>query len=118
MEWLTQNWIFVAAAVGIFLLMRRGGMGCGHAGGGHHGGTSPHSHQNGHGDGSSAGPVEQAIDPVSGKPVDMGRAVTAMYRGAPVYFESRENRERFEAAPEQFPIPQAAPARQRRHGGC
>ena len=117
MEWLTQNWIFVAAAVGIFLLMRRGGMGCG-AGGGHHGGTNHHSHQGGHGDGSSAGPVEQAIDPVSGKPVDTSRAVTALYRGAPVYFESRENRERFEAAPEQFPITEAAPPRQRRHGGC
>lgn len=119
MEWLTQNWILVAAAVGLFLLMRRGGMGCGHAGGGHHrGGTGHDSHHDGHGNGPAAGPVEQPIDPVSGKPVDLSRAVTAMYRDMPVYFESRENRDRFEAAPEQFPIAQTSPPRRRRHRGC
>lgn len=118
MEWLTQNWIFLAAAVGIFLLMRRGGMGCGRAGGGHHGGARQNSRHGGHGNEPSTVPAEQAIDPVTGKPVDMSRAVTAIYRGMPVYFESRENRDRFEAAPDQFPIPQASPPRQRRRRGC
>ena len=33
MEWLTQNWIFVVGAVGVFLLMRRCGMRCGHGDG-------------------------------------------------------------------------------------
>ena len=28
-EWLSQNWIWIAFAVGFILLMRRGGIGCG-----------------------------------------------------------------------------------------
>lgn len=41
MEWLTQNWIFVVGAVGVFLIMRRCGMRCGH-GGGRHGNAGRH----------------------------------------------------------------------------
>lgn len=114
MEWLTQNWILVVGAVGIFLLMRRGGMGRGHAGGGHHDGSHGHRHDGAAPEGSAT----QAVDPVSGKQVDPASAVSSLYRGAPVYFESRESRERFEAAPDQFPIAQPAPARQRRRRGC
>lgn len=38
MEWLTQNWLLVALAIGAIMLMRRGAMGCGH---GSHGSQPP-----------------------------------------------------------------------------
>ena len=49
--------------------------------------------------------------------VDPATAVSTVYHGVPVYFESRENRDRFEAAPGDFPITPAM-SRLHRHGGC
>ncbi len=40
MEWLSQNWIWILFVVGMFLMMRHGGMGCG-MGHQHHGGGKP-----------------------------------------------------------------------------
>jgi len=43
MAWLSDNWVWIALAIGAFFLMTRmGGMGCGMGGMGHqHGGDSP-----------------------------------------------------------------------------
>ena len=111
MEWLTQNWMVVVFAVGSVLLMRRGGMSCGHAGGEHRKGAQ--------GDGAdassaSARHLAQTMDSVSGRAVDRHNAAGSFYRGAPIYFESRENRDRYEATPEQFPNGRSAAAPKRR----
>lgn len=114
MQWLQQNWLLVALGVGVlFFLMRGGGMGCGK-----HGGSS-HDHGNSGPSGNEPGPMAvQAIDPVSGKPLDSTAAVSMVYRGTPVYFESRANRDRFESSAGQFPITPAATSQSHRHGGC
>ncbi|MDA8095860.1 MAG: hypothetical protein M0T84_18525 [Betaproteobacteria bacterium] len=114
MQWLQQNWLLVVLGVGALWMFTRhgGGMGCG-MGGGHashgHGPESPSDMQ----ESASA----QAVDPVTGRPVDPATAVSTVYHGVPVYFESRENRDRFEAAPGDFPITPAM-SRLHRHGGC
>lgn len=104
MDWLTQNWIYllVLAAVVLFVA-RRGGMGC--AMGTHHG----HQPQ-----------ADERIDPVSGEPVPPGGSIAAAYQGRTYYFVSRENRERFEAAPHRYAsVPHAqAQSGGRRHGHC
>ena len=125
MEWITQNWLLIAFGIGIFMLMRRGGMGCGgHGGGSHHRGAGSQGQHdakvhNGHG-GVAAEATLPATDPVSGRSVDPLQAIASIYHGTPVYFESRENRDRFEASPDQFPTVRASkPAESgRRHGCC
>ncbi|MBX3646337.1 MAG: YHS domain-containing protein [Rhodocyclaceae bacterium] len=102
MEWLNQNWMLLVFGIGIFFLMRRGGMGCGH-GGSHHSNNAGHAnHNTDHGSSDRTRSHEQAIDPVNGRMVDPGHAIASVHDGMPIYFESRENRDRFEAAPEQF----------------
>jgi YHS domain-containing protein len=117
MDWLTQNWVWIVFAIGAVRLFKRGGLagyGMGGHGGhaGHGGGTEPAPG----GSSSGAGP-EKARDPVSGREVLTGNALTAVYRGRVFYFESPENRERFEGAPAQY-APQASQAQQHRHHGC
>lgn len=106
-----------------------GGLG-GHGGGfGGHGGG--HGGGGGHGEGAAsnaaASAPEAAIDPVSGEAVRTAQAVTSIYQGKIYYFASSENRQRFEAAPQQYAQnaaghPMAAPQPQqhgsRRRGGC
>ena len=97
MEWLSQNWVYLLALAGVVFMMTRGGMGCGM---GSHRGRSERG-QGGHGsgdrdDGQASTPT---TDPVSGRPVDPQAAVATVYRGRNYYVESRENRDRFEAAP-------------------
>ncbi len=124
MEWLTQNWIFVIGAIGLFWLMRRGGMGCGHGGGDHHRRTAHDGHDDQHrthdDGGSPAQPPAQIMDPVSGQPIDPRTAVASVHRGAPVYFASRANRDRFETSPEDFPVSKSptSGAQHHRRGGC
>ena len=69
MEWLAQNWVWLLFAAGIFLLMRRGGMGCGM------GGHRRHRENAGADPAASAGPV----DPVSGERVN--QAQTGVQQG-------------------------------------
>jgi YHS domain-containing protein len=109
MEWLRQNWVFILLVVGAILWMRRGGMGCGHGGGGHR--------HDGSGEGGHHPEAGSNIDPVSGQAVDPQTAVTSAYQGKTYYFATRENRDRFEAAPEQYA---AKPPEQQgqRHGCC
>jgi len=67
-------------------------------------------------------PVEAAppTDPVSGRPVDPESAVATFYQGRAYYFESRENRDRFESAPQTYAGPASGgqgEQGQRHHGG-
>ena len=98
MDWLTQNWIYLLLLVGVILFMRFGGMGCGF--GGRHAHPAPGPKQQ---DAEDA-PIESSppTDPVSRRTVDPTTAVATMYQGRAYYFESRENRDRFEASPAQF----------------
>lgn len=117
MQWLQQNWLVVVLGAGIlFFLMRVGRMG-GMGNGSH----SQSSHHHGNSEPSETRPgqtVAQTIDPVSGKPLDPATAVSTLYRGTPVYFESHANRDRFESSPDKFPITPAATSPSHRHGGC
>lgn len=119
MQWVEQNWLLVLLGAGvIFFMMRGGGMGCGMGRGMRGGGTggSPHDHDQGSLPGGQGTMAAQAIDPVSGKTVNPATAVSTMYRGVPAYFESRENRDRFEASSGQFPV--APLSHHHRHGSC
>ena len=127
MNWLAQNWIWVAVAVGGFFLMTRmhGMGGMGGCGGGH--GT------NGRGDSTTTPPDASGADPgttidaVSGHALPAGgSAASTVFRGQAYYFESRANRDAFESDPERYlaAAPLAgralAPAgdRPHRHHGC
>lgn len=73
------------------------------------------------GDGDT--PVESApaTDPVSRSPVDLTTAVATVYQGRAYYFESRENRDRFEEAPDQYttvPKDSGKAVGHDHHGGC
>ena len=74
-----------------------------------------------------------AIDPVTRKDVATEHALTSIYQGRIYYFETAENRQRFEASPERYarealsqplsPPPGASPQEgalepRRRRGGC
>lgn len=109
MAWLSQNWVFVLLVIGAIYLMRRGGMGYGPIGGDHrpdgHGGGEHHP---------ESGPV---TDAVSGEMVDPQTAVTSVYQGRTYYFATRENRNCFEAAPQQYAV-KSQEGHGHRHGCC
>jgi YHS domain-containing protein len=105
MAWLNQNWIYILVVIGVIFMMRRGGMGCGPGGGRHR--------HDGHGESEHHPESRSNTDPVSGQAVDLQTAVTSVYQGRTYYFATRENRDRFEAAPEQYAVkPQVG------HGCC
>lgn len=112
MNWISQNWVYLLLALGVLFLMTRGGA-MGHGMHARHG-ASGHRF-----DGDR---LEQAIDPVSGRAVDPQASVATVYRGQEYRFESRENRDLFEAAPDKYatPIGSHAGAHEHRHhrGGC
>lgn len=142
MSWLSQNWIWVVLAAGAAFYFFRGGFG-GH-GGGHglggllgglgHGGHGGHAGGGGHGDHgeqperpAAAEAPEAAVDPVGGEAVRTAQALTSVYQGRIYYFASRENRDRFEAAPQEYAhkaagypmrAAEAPRERPRRGGGC
>lgn len=101
MEWLTQNGFWILLAVGLLILMRRGGGVCGLGG---------HRH------GSGSVPGEEASnpqDPVTGHTVDSNSALRFAYQGRVYWFESEDTRSLFEKNPEQY-----MHARHHKHGGC
>ncbi|WP_430677326.1 YHS domain-containing protein [Mesorhizobium album] len=99
-----------------------------------HSGYGGHHGHDGHGDGDGwnqdrrPGAVSQtvgaAVDPVSGAAVRTGSALTSLYQGRVYYFASKDNRDRFEAAPNEFAGKASGielggpPERPRRRGGC
>ena len=105
MAWLNQNWPYLLLLLGVLAFLSwRGSMGCGIAGSS--GRLGPHPAQ---------GPD---VDPVSGEPVWGDSAVVAMHRGHLYHFNSRENRDRFEATPDRFISGPVAPdGHAHRHGG-
>lgn len=113
MDWLTQNWGYLLLLLGVILFMRFGGMACGIGGRRSHRAHEPDQPGDAH--------VESApvTDPVSRRPVDPKSAVATIYQGRAYYFESRENRDRFEATPDQYAPapPQARPAKGPHQGG-
>lgn len=122
MDWLTQNALWIVLGIGVVLLFRRLGMG----GGGHH---HRHSYDRGNDVVHSPHPSDatSAVDPVTGVQIPTEHATTSVYRGRVYYFESPENRQRFEASPEQYaaesghPLPTAERAnghRRRHRRGC
>jgi len=132
MNWLAQNWIWVAVAIGAAFLFLRGSTGrhaAGHggalghmghsaeAGGGHHAQTQA----------PALSAPEAVIDPVGGEPVRTSGALTSVYQGMIYYFASKENRDRFEASPQEYaskaaghPVSRAGAEyeRPRRRRGC
>lgn len=111
MAWLGQNWIFILVVIGVIFMMRRGGMGCGSSAG--------RQHHGGQGESVSQPESESNIDLVSGQTVDSQTAVTSVYQGRIYYFATRENRDHFEAAPEQYAAKsQGEHEHGHQHGGC
>ncbi len=96
MTWLEQNWISILLIIGVIFMMRRGGMGCGS-------GTRRHHHVDSSDDVAQS-QSKSNIDPVTGDAVDPKTALTSVFQGRTYYFASRENRDRFEASPEQFAV--------------
>lgn len=100
MAWLSQNWLWIAGAVAVFLLMSRMG-GCGMG--------RPRR------DNSSADNVNRtssaaddrgtrtAFDPVSGQGLALnGAPISSVYHNRAYFFETTENRNEFEAHPEKY----------------
>lgn len=117
MEWLQQNWINLLVLAGVILFLRFSGMGCGVA---CRRGLLQHRPDR---QGDTDTPVGSAstMDPVSRHTVDPISAVATVYQGRAYYFESRENRDRFEAAPDQYvrePIDGDKAAGHDHRGGC
>ena len=116
MNWLSQNWFWVLLAIGVAVYFSRGGLGR-HGGGpgGLLGGSVGHGrgrgHDSGHGqhrdeephDSRAPGDAPEAVvDPVSGEALRTDQALTSLYAGKVYYFASRENRDRFEAMPQDY----------------
>lgn len=110
MDWLSKNWIWIVFALGVFLMLR------------HHGGLGRmrRSHQYGETNGGTAFDNRERLkDPVSGEQVDPASSINSTYQGHTYYFRSRENRDKFEAAPAQYATASATAGdthRHRRHG--
>lgn len=111
MDWVSKNWIWVVVVFAVLLMFR------------HHGGWGiRHRHQrweSGRDEDAAFDRQERSRDPVSGEQVDTSSAINSTYQGRTYYFGSRENRDKFEAAPAQYAP--ATPAnigthRHRRHG--
>lgn len=114
MQDLTQNWswILIAVAVVAFFFLRRGHGrrgGFGHGGDGHGAfdGDGDHRHHRDREDDDRREapwpePPEAVVDPVSGTAVHTAGAMTSVYQGRAYYFASKENRDRFEAAPQDY----------------
>ena len=138
MNWLSQNWMWIVVGIVIaWYFMSRGGRVhgghmSGHSAGGILGGMGHGEHGSGAGEEprpapSGANAPEAAIDPVGGQAVRTSDALTSIYQGKIYYFASKENRERFEAAPQDYahkaagqPLqsPERTEYRPRRRGGC
>ncbi|MBI1220936.1 MAG: YHS domain-containing protein [Rhodobacteraceae bacterium] len=95
MSWLSQNWLWIALAVGvIFFMTRRGGFGMG---------RSMRYNQGPGQDAPASRSLLGGVDPVSKHSVAPGTSsISSVYRDRAYYFETRENRDAFEAEPEKY----------------
>lgn len=138
MQNLNWTWILIAVAILAFFFLHRGRGGFGHGGGhgfggfggsghGHHGGHGHAGHDRDQSNRSASTPPEAAIDPVSGAAIPTAGAITSVYQGRAYYFASKENRDRFEAVPEDYvgkmlgaPVGDSESTERphHRHGGC
>lgn len=136
MAWLSRNWIWLALAAVIAFYAFRGRLG-GRAGGRGSGSSGRLGHM-GHGNGEGReGPGEErvddssrsgpkaAVDPVGGEAVRTASALTSVYQEKIYYFASKDNRDRFEAAPQDFaqkaagyPVNSRAASGHGSHRGC
>ena len=134
MGFLSMNWIWIAIAIGVaFYFFRRsssahtGGHGAddrNRLDGPRHGGHAGHGVEPANG-GDAIAP-DAAIDPVGGEPVSTAKALTSVHRGRVYYFASKENRNRFEASPQEYAgkvaghaVPGSGAQREHRHRhGC
>lgn len=99
MNWLGQNWLWIALAVGAFFFMTRMG-GCGIGRSRHHHHDEDRRETVPPAAGNRPGSL---FDPVSGHGfVASGAPISTVYRGSAYYFENRQNREVFEAKPEKY----------------
>lgn len=133
MGFLSMNWIWIAIAIGVaFYFFRRsssahtGGHGTDHRNrldGPRHGGHAGYGVQPVNGVAADA--PGAAIDPVGGEPVSTAKALTSVHQGRVYYFASKENRDRFEASPQEYagkvaghavPGSNAQPEHRHRHG--
>lgn len=102
MDWLSQNWSWIAIAVGGFFLMTRmgGSLGGGCCGMGQSMNQSPQS--------SNSPPTDRgtgsgtAFDPVSRRALSAEATISTVYQGRAYYFENRENRDAFETDPKKY----------------
>ena len=133
MDWLSQNWIWIALAVGAFFLMSRM-HGMGSMGGCGTGRSARDNHPADTEDNVPPAPGNRPgslFDPVSGRAFAAGNApISTVYRGRAYYFESRDDRDAFEAEPERYLAATGAAGQaigseeayrdrpRRRHGGC
>ncbi len=135
MAWLTQNWIWIALGIGVAYYFMRGRLGgqangrgsrpggmLGHMGHGRAGGPDARGTEANNSNVTTA--PDAAIDPVGGGAVPTASALTSIHAGKVYYFSSKENREQFEAAPQDFaknaagqPM-QSGAAEHRSHRGC
>jgi YHS domain-containing protein len=101
MDWLYQNWIWIVALVGGYLLMSR--MGIGGCGMGHSHGHD-HASAGGHGSGATekAADTIKLFDPVSQHMLPVATGIASVHQGRVYYFEDRANRDAFESEPEKY----------------
>ena len=140
MGFLSMNWLWISIAIGVafYLFRRKSGAHTGGYGadvrnlldGLRRGGQQGHGGHAGHdvppSSGSSPVAPEAAIDAVGGEPVSTAKALTSLHQGRVYYFSSKENRDRFEASPEEYaakvssyPVPGPGTEHVRRHRhGC
>lgn len=111
MDWLSKNWIWLVVAIGVLLMLGRGSLGRIRQG--------PYYAGTVRGRDDMANSDGRAKDPVSGELVSMDGALNSTYQGRTYYFGSRENRDKFEAAPAQYAsAPGGDGHRHRGHGCC
>ena len=129
MQWLAQNWLWIVLVIGgLFLFTRKGGMSG-------RGIRRSGSQRRSDGRWEIAPPAAgnrpgNLFDPVSRRAFAAGATpVSAVFGGRAYYFESRENRDAFEANPEKYLAALAgtdqiieadrdADRPRRRRGGC
>jgi len=101
MDWLSQNWLWVVIGIGVAYYMFRGNLGgqMGRGGGSGSGDSGNASYADSR---AAASAPEAAVDPVSGEAVRTAQAVTSLYQDKIYYFASKENRDRFETAPQDY----------------